>query len=133
MHIFGCTPLILDEIVFSIRAFRMKDLAQIRDISEVVNMSTVPDENIMIIENGREIRSNCRFFRHDSYFTIRGQRRYPSADSKEEGDSSAMPFATIANRPPVQVTIVEDLGQSRLCAGCFSSLVDEGIPPSYTV
>jgi ribosomal protein S13 len=64
-------------------------------------MSTVPDKNIMIIENSREIRSNYRFFRHNSYFTIHGQRQYSSANSKKEEDSSAMSFATIANRPPV--------------------------------
>lgn len=132
MHIFGYTPLILDEVIFWIKAFRIKDLVQIRDVSEVFNMSTIPEENVMILENGREIRSNYRFFRYDSYFITRGQRRYPSVDSKE-GDDSPMPFATIANRPPAQVTVLEDvvkLLKAPLCAGYLSAL-DKDIPLSY--
>jgi hypothetical protein len=69
--IFAYTLIFLEEIIFSIKVFRMKDLVKIRDTSKIFNIALILNKNIMVLENGREICNNYRFFSYNFYFTIR--------------------------------------------------------------
>jgi hypothetical protein len=96
-------------------------------------MPAVPDANVMILENGREVRWDCRFFAHDPSFTVRDVARYPptqSIDCKNSAAYGSMPFSFVANRPPILCVLSEGQLLPPLCPGCLSDLQDT--PPSYT-
>ena len=90
-HIFGCSPSFLVERKFSITALKMKNFAQVRDITEVYYMPTVPDRNIMILKDGLEMTTDSRFFWHDPAMTSRTPAGYKCSGV----------FADVANRPRV--------------------------------
>ncbi|PMD42319.1 hypothetical protein L207DRAFT_308264 [Hyaloscypha variabilis F] len=133
IHIFNCSPTVLKEKRFCITTFTWEDLTMIRDILEIFYMPSVPDANIMILENGREIRWDCRFFHHDPPFTVRDATRYPPAQSVNYKNLSAyglMPFIFVANQPLIQHALPEGRLQPPLCPSCLADLQDS--PPSYT-
>ncbi|KAE9373866.1 hypothetical protein N431DRAFT_535429 [Stipitochalara longipes BDJ] len=75
-HIFNCTANIQQERKFSITALRVKKLAKIRDITEIFYVPAVPDNNIIILKEGLEITTDCRFFFHEPIFTRRNAAGY---------------------------------------------------------
>jgi hypothetical protein len=89
--IFGCSPSLLVERKFSITALKIKNFAQVRDITEIYHMPVVPDRNIMILKDGLEMTTDCRFFWHDPVRTSRTPAGYKCSGV----------FADVPNRPPI--------------------------------
>jgi hypothetical protein len=125
-YIFGCTANILQEKKFHITAFKIINVAKIQDANELLPIPVVPEANIMILENGQEVRTNCGFFWHDGVFKDRQICRYPWNASKDDYIGS-MPFASIANRPPILAQRPHETTQ--LCHRCMSDIIG---PPQYT-
>jgi hypothetical protein len=75
-YIFNCTANIQLERKFSITALRIKKLAKIRDITEIFYVPAVPDNNIMILKEGCEITTDCRFFFYEPMFARRKAAGY---------------------------------------------------------
>jgi hypothetical protein len=120
-----CTPNLHEQKKFSITSLRIKWLTKIRDVSEIFSVSTLPDANIMILEGGCEKRVSPRFFRHEPPCRVRRIVRYPSVtstDIKNQDIDGAMPFASIANRPPVL-----DIVPASVCL--YLEVPDHELPP----
>jgi hypothetical protein len=132
IHIFDCTPTFLKEKRFSITAMWSKTVTRIREPTEIYCIPMVPSKNIMILEHGEEVRANCRFFLHEDPITDREISRYPSdlspaSKAQYERNEECMPFASVANRPPVR------LGVSELTAPlCASRLLDLPKTPRHS-
>jgi hypothetical protein len=92
VYIFGCTPSILQEKKFSM--LKTIQMPKVRDTREIFNMRDVPQANIMILFNGKEVRKDCRFFIHEPLILDREILRcFPS------------PFADFIERiPPYKPT-----------------------------
>lgn len=78
VHIFDCTPMLQLERKFSITAFKIKNMAKIRDITEIFYIQAVPNRNIMILKEGLELTTDCRFFSHEPTLTRRHAAGYKS-------------------------------------------------------
>ena len=137
-QIFGCTRSILQRNTFVLNRMKKKTVAKLYDESEVFYMPAVPEANVMVIQKGFEIQNFCRFFSHDPYSTTRIFNRYP----RKGENTSSLPFATVAKRPPVHLFDADTVLRSsqvarRLCSHCLSELrCDEhpvvDLPPAYT-
>lgn len=103
--IFECKPSIFKERKFSITEFKMKEVVLIRDANDIFYMPAVPDANIKILEGGREKVIDSRFFKHDPLFTTRHHLLLGKESEELNGD--VMPFASVANWPPVVPTALD--------------------------
>jgi hypothetical protein len=103
-YIFACTPNILEHRKFSVTAFKFGLFSRVKDPDKIFCIADLLSASIMIIENGHEISTNCRFFSHDPIFTCR---------------EAGLPFTTVANRP---------ISKSLL----FSISIPEDSPPPYS-
>jgi hypothetical protein len=120
-----CTPYVYEQKKFSITSLKIKRLAKIRDVSEIFPVGTLPDANIMILEGGCEKRVSPRFFRHEPLCRVRRTVRYPSVtstDMKNQDVDDSMPFASIANRPPIL-----DIVPASVCS--YLEFPDHELPP----
>jgi hypothetical protein len=113
LYLFGCTPMILTQKKFSLTALRIKQMAMVRDPREIFHMPAVPEENLMIILDGYEVRKDCRFFRHE-----------PLIKDREIPRCVPSTFAEVVTRAPVYQHRPTHMISSRLC------LADP--PPVYT-
>lgn len=122
MYIFACSPQGCNEkklsIGLSIGIFRIKDFTKVKDSDELFT-PFIPNANIMILKDGCEQTTDCRFFKHERVDTDRQILRYPE-DSKTY-DFSQFPFASVANRPPIYVAPI-------LCPRCLADIS----PPRYS-
>jgi hypothetical protein len=112
-HIFSCQPLVSDRLAFSLIALRIGRFARTRQIAELFDVTTIPEENIMIIQEGREVRTDARFFHHERLNTNR------------ETDLKDTPFASIATRLPV----ARNWSVVPLCPRCLAEIIP---PPEYS-
>ncbi|KAF4627926.1 hypothetical protein G7Y89_g10227 [Cudoniella acicularis] len=103
--IFCCTPNIPSQRKLWFPSFNIKRLARIRSVEGVFAMSAMPEANIMILKDGHEAPRSCKFFSHDDVVSSREAIRYLSDLTENEYSSiqTQMPFAAIANKPPVLV------------------------------
>jgi hypothetical protein len=103
-YIFGSTANLLQEEGFFLTKLKFKTVSQIRDMTDVFYIPLLPSKNIMILEHGKELTTDCRFFWHEDFITNREIPRYPSTLALKalyEKGEGYMPFASVANRPPV--------------------------------
>lgn len=103
----GCPPNI-PEIRAFMATLEVKCVTRIRDPSEIFDMSIIPADNIMILQNGEEVVEYCRFFQHEPYIVKRDRARYPKGPLSEH-DAWTMPFASVMNRPPLARKSRKDL------------------------
>jgi len=116
-YIFGCTANLLEEEGFFLTKLKFKTLTQIRDMTDVFYIPLIPSKSIMILEHGKELTTDCRFFWHEGFITNREMPLHPSTPALKAlygKDEGYMPFASVANRPPV---VTET---SRMAAACTS-------------
>lgn len=78
----------------------------------------------MIIQNGGEVTEG-RFFAHEPYLVKRERAQYPQGALSEQV-AWTMPFATVANRPPLAAQSMRNL----VCPKCLSDFSGD-IPPAY--
>ena len=109
---------------FFMTSLKIKNVARIRDISEIFKISIIPARNIMIIQNGEEVTEG-RFFAHEPYLVKRERAQYPQGPLSEQ-DAWTMPFATVANRPPLAAQLMRNL----VCPKCLLDFSGDA-PPVY--
>jgi hypothetical protein len=119
----GCPARIPEHWKFSITSLAVKSLTRIRDESEIFNMPIIPAKNVMILRDGQEKRTDCRFFRHEPLIM---NRRIPRDDYNSEKGS--MPFASLPNKPRVYCSRQAMTGP--VCHDCLLDLSEEA-PPEY--
>ena len=105
-------------------SIKFKCVTRIRDESEIFDMSITPARNIMILENGKEVTNDCRFFAHRAHGINRERARYPQGPLSEQ-DAWSMPFALVTNKPALAPSSM-DLVCSRCLLDCSTD-----VPPSY--
>ncbi|KAF4635367.1 hypothetical protein G7Y89_g2737 [Cudoniella acicularis] len=109
-ELFTLTPTILQGYKLSLRTFTIKKLAKIRDITEIFPGFPIPSANIVVLDYGRRIRTDCDFFYRIPLSTnprIRANLEKTGVYSKESSS---------------------DL----LCTHCQSESMVEDTPPIYT-
>lgn len=93
----GCPPKISEVCAF-MATLEVKSVTRIRDPSEIIDMSIIPADNVMILQNGEEVVEYCRFFQHEPYIVRRNRAQYPEGPLSEH-DAWTMPFASVMNPP----------------------------------
>jgi hypothetical protein len=88
-------------------------------------MAIIPAANIMILEDGEEITKDSRFFAHEAYGMNRERAQYPQGFISDE-DARIMPFASLANRPPLAISSIDPI-----CPRCLLDF-SRDVPPSYS-
>lgn len=130
VYIFGCPPKLSEQWKFLISSFSIKSLTKIRDVSAIFNIQTLPDQNIMILQDGEEVTSDCRFFAHEPYSMDRRIARYRYTSDADETDETDMPFASVPNKPPVHRSYIAETPMDSVCNVCLVDVRDS--PPKYT-
>ena len=100
---FHCTPRIEQAKRFSFKDLRMQNCSMIREITSILDVEEIPSSSIMILKGGCEIINDCKFFRHEARLTNRRTLRYPLSLAHDGVD---MPFASVACRPSVLVSVI---------------------------
>ncbi|KAE8442174.1 hypothetical protein EG329_003762 [Mollisiaceae sp. DMI_Dod_QoI] len=127
-YIFNCKASILEENKFSVSTLRLKQMARLRDPAEIFSIPLIADAHIMILEEGQEVRRDCRFFHHEGLMVDRETVRYPSnplSKDPNQDDDGAMPFTFVSCRPPVYAEVPATMAP--LCPGCLGEI----LPPDY--
>ncbi|KAH9206502.1 hypothetical protein DL95DRAFT_469534 [Leptodontidium sp. 2 PMI_412] len=129
VYMFDCTPSIDEAPSFSLTSWKTKVFTRIYDTTDIFYISSIPDASIMILSNGCEVQRHCQFFRYERQSKVRRITRYPcsSAEAKPE-HKIAMPFESVARRPPV---LKLESPQPQLCESCVSQAVVDEPPPVY--